>query len=555
MADITRYRPDDRRAVDALYRRVFGNDAAEASRLRWDWQYRRNPNNPGAGARDLDRPRRHGHRRAVRDDAGAAVGAAARRCAGSWGMDVMVAPERQRQGLGEVLFRTWDRNVGASLGLGLSESSYRLFQKLRWPDVGPLPCLVKPLTRRALRRPNWPQPLNRLVSALTLPIVKIVSRTRPLSAEVRLIQRFDDSFTALWDELAPKFDLAVRRDAAYLNWKYVGAPHVRYCIAALRRDDRNVGYAVYRHLHEPRGRVTLLVDFLADPDDEAGLQHAARLGRPRGAAGRLRQDPHVRDARRLPPRAAARRLLPGEVDGGVRRQGERRRRAADVLREHRPLARHHRRFRSGSVIRPRPCTSSSASTPKATTSGTPRRARNQTFENIYALPRLHALFARHGVRPTYVITHPVATRPAVGGGAARAARRRRLRDRRASSRLGNAAVHAPRTSRGMPTRRRCRASSSSAQLASADRRDRRGRRRRGRCRIDRDGSGSPPTTSPALERHGYLVESSVAPLFYETHKGGPEFVEAPLRPYFLAYDSADRAGHEQPARGAGVRRR
>ena len=145
---------------------------------------------------------------------------------GSWGMDVMVAPERQRQGLGEVLFRTWDRHVGASLGLGLSESSHRLFQKLRWPEVGPLPCLVKPLTRRALRRPNWPQPLNRVVSALTLPIVKIVARTRPLSAEVRVIQRFDDSFTELWETLAPKFDLAVRRDAAYLNWKFVG---VRTC--------------------------------------------------------------------------------------------------------------------------------------------------------------------------------------------------------------------------------------------------------------------------------------------------------------------------------------
>ena len=36
---------------------------------------------------------------------------------------------------------------------------------------------------------------------------------------------------------------------------------------------------------------------------------------------------------------------------------------------------------------------------------------HQTFENLYALPRLHALFARHGVRPTYVITHPVATDP------------------------------------------------------------------------------------------------------------------------------------------------
>jgi hypothetical protein len=46
----------------------------------------------------------------------------------------------------------------------------------------------------------------------------------------------------------------------------------------------------------------------------------------------------------------------------------------------------------------------------------------------------------------------------------------------------------------------------------------------------------------ALERAGYTVESSVAPLFYERHKGGPEFVEAPLKPYFLAYDSATRPG-------------
>ena len=46
----------------------------------------------------------------------------------------------------------------------------------------------------------------------------------------------------------------------------------------------------------------------------------------------------------------------------------------------------------------------------------------------------------------------------------------------------------------------------------------------------------------ALEREGYLVESSVAPLFYESHKGGPDFVEAPLRPYFLSYDSAVKPG-------------
>jgi hypothetical protein len=275
MADVTRYRGDDRRAVEALYRRVFGHDAADASRLRWEWQYRRNPNNAG-GEPEIW----------IAREGPAIVGQYAtmpvrltvrgRELKGSWGMDVMVAPERQRQGLGEVLFRTWDRNVGASLGLGLSDASYRLFQKLRWPDVGPVPCLIKPLTRRAFRHPRWPVAINKLISAVTLPLVLIVSRTRPLRAEVRLLQRFDDSFTELWESLAPKFDLAVRRDAAYLNWKFASAPHVRYSIASLVRNGRTAGYAVYRHVHEPRGRVTLLADFLADPSDEHGFSTLLR---------------------------------------------------------------------------------------------------------------------------------------------------------------------------------------------------------------------------------------------------------------------------------------
>jgi hypothetical protein len=269
--DVDRYRPDDRRAVEALYRRVFGSDMAEANRLRWEWQYRRNPNNPG-GEPEIW----------VAREGPAIIGQYAtmpvrlsvkgREIKGSWGMDVMVAPERQRRGLGEVLFHTWDHNVGASLGLGLSEASYRLFQKLHWPDVGPVPCFVKPLSRRAFRHPRWPVPVNRLISAVTWPFVMIVSRTRPLTAEVRLVQRFDDHYTQLWERLAPKFDLAVRRDAAYLNWKFATAPHVRYSIASLVREGRIDGYVVYRHAREPRGRVTLLVDLLADPDDIDGIE-------------------------------------------------------------------------------------------------------------------------------------------------------------------------------------------------------------------------------------------------------------------------------------------
>jgi hypothetical protein len=275
MPVIDTYRPGDRDQVSALYRRVFGHDMAEASRLRWDWQYARNPNNPASGP--LIWLAREGP---------AIVGQYAtmpvklslsgREIDAAWGMDVMVAPERQRQGLGEILFGTWDKAVGASLGLGLSQASWRLFKKLRWPQVGPVPCLVKPLTRRALRQPGWPDTVNRVVSAVTLPVVKVISRPRPLRGETALTRRFDDRFTALWERLAPRFAFAVRRDAPYLQWKFVSPPHVRYQIVVLFREGEPAGYAAYRHAREPRGKVTLLVDFLTDPDDRIGFETLLR---------------------------------------------------------------------------------------------------------------------------------------------------------------------------------------------------------------------------------------------------------------------------------------
>jgi GNAT superfamily N-acetyltransferase len=275
MAVIDRYTPADRKAVDLLYRRVFGPDAADANRLRWSWQYDRNPKNPDQTPQIW-----------LAREGPSVVGQYAtmpvrlrirsQEIDGSWGMDVMVAPERQRQGLGEVLFRTWDHNVGAALGLGLSESSYRLFKKMTWPDLGPVPCLVKPLTRRALRRASWPMPVNRLISAVTLPYVRLVARTRPLRAGIEEIRRFDASFDALWEHVGPCFDFSVRRDAAYLNWKFIEPPHVRYSVVALKRDTETCGYAVYRHLQEPRGRVTLLVDYLVHPADVSGLKTLLR---------------------------------------------------------------------------------------------------------------------------------------------------------------------------------------------------------------------------------------------------------------------------------------
>jgi hypothetical protein len=275
MSEIDRFRPEDRRGVDTLYRRTHGADAADAYRLRWDWQHRRNPNNrtgePGIWvAREGPTVVGHYQTLPVR------VSLKGLEVDGAWGDEAILAPERERQGLGEALLRTWDRNSGAVLSLGTSPESRELLERLSWPESHIVPCLVKPLTRRAVRLPHLPTPINRLLSAITYPFVQIVSRSRPLRAECEPVRRFDASFTALWERLAPKFDLAVRRDAAYLNWRYIEPPHVRYWVVALKRHGEVHGYAVYRHRNEPLGRVTMLVDLLVDPDDVSGLKTLLR---------------------------------------------------------------------------------------------------------------------------------------------------------------------------------------------------------------------------------------------------------------------------------------
>jgi hypothetical protein len=273
MADIERYTPDDRRGIEQLYRRTHGNEAADRLRLRWDWDRK----NPAGGVEPPYWVVREGPTLIaacpllpVRMTIGG------NDAAGTWSSDPLVVAERQRQGLGGSLLRAWDRGTGVALGAGLSPATRARLDELRWPKAQSLPCLVKPISRRALRIPTWPVAINRLVSALALPVVRLVSLPQPLREEVEVVRRFDAGADRLWERLASRFAIAVRRDARYLNWKYIEPPHVRYTAALLRRGDEMDGYVVYRHLREPQGRVTQIVDLLADPTDERGLKTLAR---------------------------------------------------------------------------------------------------------------------------------------------------------------------------------------------------------------------------------------------------------------------------------------
>ena len=170
----------------------------------------------------------------------------------------------------------------------------------------------------------------------------------------------------------------------------------------------------------------------------------------------------------------------------------------------------------------------------------PRTRRHQTFANIHALERLHEVFVASGARPTYLVTHPVACDPQ-----SIEVLRRLLS--RGDCEVG-AHHHAWETPPCLPEdvdrhpyALSLPAAQFDAQLTSLTDAIRHNigvtpvSYRSGRF-------GFSAAHVSSLEQNGYLVDSSVAPLFFEGHKGGPDFVGAPLTPYFVAYDDATRAG-------------
>lgn len=228
-----------------LYEQAFSAGLAASSRERWRWQYLANPQTSADGpeiwvAREGERLLGQYASMPVRLWWGDSE------LRSSWGMDVFLREEARGLGLGARLFTAWSDHVPVALGLGLTPSSYGLFKKLRYHDVGPVPFfqkIVDPVAVATRRLGPWLGPLaGRAVRPfLTTP------ETAATDVEIRPVTGFSVEYDTLWQEAREGYAMCVRRDAAYLNWKYVSCPSHDYDILEARRTGALCGYAVSRH--------------------------------------------------------------------------------------------------------------------------------------------------------------------------------------------------------------------------------------------------------------------------------------------------------------------
>jgi GNAT superfamily N-acetyltransferase len=274
---VDRRREEDGEELFRLYRDVFGHEMTEASRRRWAWQYRDNPRSDGAP--EIWVAREDGRILGQYASMPVRLWWGDRETRASWGMDVFLREEARGQGVGALLFETWSKNVDVALGLGLTASSYRLFQKLRYRDVGPVPFYRKVLDPVAVLARR----VGRAAAALGGPLLGAALRSLNPEAPaggagvtVRPATGFGPEYDRLWERARSSYLMCVRRDAAYLEWKYERCPHRRYERWEARRGKELVGFAVSRH-EEYRGlRLGWIVDLFTEASDRPARQALLR---------------------------------------------------------------------------------------------------------------------------------------------------------------------------------------------------------------------------------------------------------------------------------------
>jgi GNAT superfamily N-acetyltransferase len=262
-------RAGDEQELFRLYAEVFGQGMTEASRKRWRWQYLDNPH--AAGAPSIWVAREDGRVLGQYASMPVRLFWAGREVDASWGMDVFVREEARGKGVGATLFTTWSDNVEVALGLGLTPSSYGLFKKLRYDDVGPVPFFMRPLDARALMRRRLGRGLG---DAAGLAVSAGLAWWRPErkpahpGLQVQTVRRIGDDVDALWDRARTGYAMCVRRDAAYLEWKFARCPHQAYTLREARRAGALAGYAVSREQDYGGVRLGWIVDLFTEAGDE-----------------------------------------------------------------------------------------------------------------------------------------------------------------------------------------------------------------------------------------------------------------------------------------------
>lgn len=199
-----------------------------------------------------------------------------------FGHDLYMHPDRRNQGASGFfttmkLYGQVEKSPGP-VGLLWTSPLNLEFQRRRgYTEVSSL-RLVKVLDPIGKVLPGLPRPVADIgaqVARWSMSFAeRSLKRVRGAGVEVSRIRRFDERFDAFAERTARRLPLVVKRDAAYLNWKYIDRPNNRFESFAATVGGELRGFMTLLDGYDEKGeaeREGFIVDYLLDPDETASL--------------------------------------------------------------------------------------------------------------------------------------------------------------------------------------------------------------------------------------------------------------------------------------------
>jgi GNAT superfamily N-acetyltransferase len=208
-----------------------------------------------------------------------------------WSVDTFLFPEYRGQGIGFQLQKANDEGNPIFMSLSMSAQNRKIKAGLGSVAIDPVPGyrrLVRytpeSLRQAALSRyAKHGETVARLLQLTRLDHLAAaflnlrLRKTQPLSEdssgiEFKPVERFGEEADQLWAKLSHCFYAVVKRDAQYLNWKYVDQPHTDYARITAWKDGEICGYVIVRRTRPPERDMGIIADVFVDPQDEPGLR-------------------------------------------------------------------------------------------------------------------------------------------------------------------------------------------------------------------------------------------------------------------------------------------
>lgn len=190
---------------------------------------------------------------------------------GSQSLDTMTDVDYRGKGLfvqlaTDVYQKATDDGVKLVYGFPNGNSIHGFVKKLAWQVLDPVPFLIKPLNSSYFTKKIKP--------LAWLPNVKIAFSGKK-NAHIRIENKneFPLAVNTIWERFSKNIQVAVWRDKAYLDWRYLQKPDEDYQILhAYTADNNYIGLMVYCIKEKHGGKIAYLMEYLFDPqfEKEAG---------------------------------------------------------------------------------------------------------------------------------------------------------------------------------------------------------------------------------------------------------------------------------------------